>query len=163
DDLVVLEKSLVSEPDRIVAPGPLRRQVEAPARFEAAAKIPKAGRRDAVDDKLVLVELLDAGTANGQFAVFETLAPFAAKQGTLSACDPRRNGGVVVRSQCEVIRNLNAEPKCRTGRYDRHQQTGLALHSRVGRGEIRHPGERNAKKFDPRILEVHHLLGFVMN
>jgi len=47
-DLVVLEEGPVREPDRIEAPGPLGRQVEASARFDAAAPVPEARRYGAV-------------------------------------------------------------------------------------------------------------------
>src|SRR5262249_15222395 len=131
-DLVVLKEGPVGQPNSIEAPGPLRRQVEASARFDGAAKVPKAGRRRAVDEKLILVELVASGAANRKLAVFETLAPLAAKQRALGGGEPRRNSGVVVGSKCEIIGCFDGKPVPRTRRYDRHQEAGLAFDGRIG-------------------------------
>ena len=162
-EAVVLEIGLVREQRSVPAPDPLVREIELARRLHAAAPVAIARRRDAVVEKDVLVELEHARAANEVRAVHQSLAPLALQQRPLPAGDHRREREIVIGRQRPVIGNGDADTVDRARAERRHQHAGLALHRRVGRREVRDLGERHTEEFEPRVLEIHHLLALIMD
>src|SRR5262249_29777462 len=44
-----------------------------------------------------------------------------------------------------------------------YEDASLAYHRGIGCGKVWQPGQRLAEEFDPRVLEIHHLLALVVN
>jgi hypothetical protein len=163
-DLVILEVGLVGHQHAVETPGPARRQGEPALSFDGAAPVAEArGQHAVVVDEVLLVELVDARGPERQVAFLEALPILRAQQRTLFRGDARRDREVVIGREREVVRRFDAEAVGRARRYDRHQEAGLALHAGIGRGEIGEVRQRDAEELDPGVLEVHHLVGLVVN
>ena len=160
---VVLEIGLVREQRPIPAPHPLVREIELARGLQATSPVAITGRREAVLEEYILVELANARGTDEVGTAFQPLAPLALQQRALSGGDHRCEREVVVRCQRPIVGNRNADAKDRARAEARHQHAGLALHRRVGCGEIWNIGERYAEEFEPRVLEIHHLLALIVD
>ena len=160
EQAVVIQKVLVRQHRAIPAPDPLRPKIELPCAFHAAAPVTisiRGSRKDA------LVELEHTRCSDHIRAVHQTLTPLALQHRPLSRGDHGREGRVVIRSECQIIRNRDANPVDRARAVARHQETGLALHSGIRRGKIRHIRERHASELQPRAFEIHHLFRLIVH
>ena len=85
------------------------------------------------------------------------------QQGSLLGGDHGREGEVVIRHQRPIVRNRCCKPINGAGAEGRNQHAGLALYRRIGGREIRKISQRNAEEFEPRILEIQHLLALIVD
>ena len=161
---VVLDKGRVGRKDSVPSPGPFIAQRELSRGFDAAAEVPIAWSGRAVGAHVgSLVELIDAAGADRIGAVNQPLAKLGAHQHTLAGQNAGRERRIVIGGQRPIIRNLDAKTVGGAAADERHQEAGLALHGRIGRGEVRHIGDWLAEELQARILEIDHLLAGVVD
>ena len=157
---VIVQKVLVRHHRRVPAPHPFVREVELARRLHAAAPV-EISRR--VHRNGVLVELEETRGPDAIGAVEQPLAPLALQQRTLLARDRGREGEIVVGGERPVIGNRNSEPIDRARAVRRREYTGLALYRRIGCRHVREVGHRDADEFEPRVLEIQHLLALIVD
>jgi hypothetical protein len=75
----------------------------------------------------------------------------------------KRGLKVIVRRDRPVVGRFNAESVSRIRGIGGRQEAALALHGRIGRGEIRQVRQRNAKELQLGVLEVKHLVELVVD
>ena len=156
---VVREEVVIRQQNAVPTPGPFVVQRELALGVDAAAELTVAG----LAGECARVELVDAVGADLVRTVEQTLAEFTLQQHALLGREARTEGRVIIRREREIIGRFDPVAVGRIRGVGRHQEAALALHGRVGRREKRQVGHRNAEEFELRVLEIEHLLGFIVD
>ncbi len=157
---VVLQERAIRHRDRVPAPHPLIVQRKQAGALDAAAEVAITG---CTGREGPAIGLEDTRATDRIGAVHQPLAKFAFEQQPLLGGDHRRDRRVVAWRQRKVIRGLDRKAVDRARARARHQKSALAHNGRIRRREVRQVKERLTEKFDPRVLEVDHLLALIVD
>ena len=109
------------------------------------------------------IELIDAVGTDLIRSVQKTLTEFSLQQHALPGCEARIERRIVIGSDRPVERRFDAKPVGRHRAEARHQESGFALHGRIGSRKVRQISHRNAEELELRVLEIQHLLLLIVN
>ena len=156
---VIEEEGLVGDRNSVPAPDPFVVERKLALGVDAAAEFAIAW----LAVELPRVVLANSVGPDVVSTVDQALTELSFHQQALLGRITRRDGEIVIGRQREIIGHRHADTVTGAGRVARDQEAALALDRGVRCREERQIGDRLTEELEARVLEIHHLLGLVMD